>query len=1240
MTRALLIALLALAALPVTASGAIPDLGTPPHKECGGLFGPAGSGCVASEPLAMDDTQVGDVTFSPHVVRVGQQMTMSVAWSDGWRPTSFSPPGTPVTPCPPPPSSANAWSCTMTMTSATNAYVRRQVNFCCFNAREQDYYAVIGEGRIIRGTVRNAHPLFPGQTVAAYPAEVTGRVGGKVFRANTSKAGTYDLLTDDGDGTVRTTARHCVKSALPAQCRTTETVGSGDTTIDWEAPPKHKISGRVVVADSDPPKPLKGVEIIAEDGNGGSRLAGATTDADGRYSMTVRAGSVKLRSTEGQMCAQSARRAEQCNISVTFDLQAARTQDWKKGGFHDIEVRLEDLQGAPIEGVTFKLAGPQTGEQVTSVEGRATFEDLEAGTYRVSPHEAPGTKAKPGPFCTVVEEQLGPDGAQRRPPACDVELDNQDADVEFQMKCGLDPENLPKGLPLSQTGGEPPAGSAYPIVTFGALEAVGCFEREKGTDLYKTKNPFRMNGVDVVPQFGAEVFLDKASKRVYTSTTSVATLWVGAIPIFIGPLGFDFGAPVEVTLAQAVTDKTPPWDIGGLPISPTIGFSSNRGGTTLSVAVAVPFLGYWTTGSRRQRPAVTSSVAIRATNADGSKLETLRVGIEGDSGQPAFFLGPSERAPGITKLIFERNFIQNTWAGEGEMKFGTGGRFAGMKLGVTGRFASLPPAFRPGHHYTLLDLPRYVLADLVQVTVKLSNANVGPFGPQFYFQDAGFDIGFDPSNPQSGFFLEGNAAISWLPRLDFGNMVIPDGKGGTNKVPLGDGGLAGLLSSTGTGFRGTAQNAFARGVGALANMTGIDRTKRIVELSGAIRMTWPVNDYPIFELKGSGLILKDHPFLQQSLGNVLLKIQGDRGELGADVGFTLPAGVGRIRGRVNGFLEAEPPGFLLSGELDQELLGFRGRGQAAISLRGIAACMLVSIPHLGSRNVGATFEFATNKYTPIESQCDVERFNAPAAARSAATGRSVARVRVGAGEEMAIFRVRGSRRAPRVVVTGPGGTTVRARSTGRQRDGVVFSDGANRTTYVIVGRPRAGRWTVRSIGGDAIRDVSVAGQARASQPRGRLTGTGRCTGRLAVTAGRAPVSVYETSAGSRDLLDTVTRSRSVALRRPLAPGVHTLTAASSPAGVPGAERPLASFVVAPSGTVVAAPGAPRMTRRGRTTHVRWGSSCGAERYVVRAGSTSVGARGTSVTLPGRPKTVTVLAVARDGTRSPAVKTTR
>jgi hypothetical protein len=313
-----------------TAQAAVVDLGTPPWK-CGhGVFGPNLSGCYGvdtGDPNAMNDTGVGDVSISPHVVHQGDVVTVTLQHLPGW---------IPLWPAPPlglvhtgPACTAADSTCTYTAFGATNAWARfAPVNFCFSGCGiETDYYAVIDQGWEISGDVTKPDPKDPAKLVGDPGVEIQmAKQGGGTVTTSTNPDGHYSKIVEDGTYTVATARHHCVKDVPGCSTTRTVTVGGGKT-VDFTAPPPVTISGAVKDEDG---VAQKGVTIVADASDTGSRLDAAVSGADGTYKLRIPKGLTRLSSHDPGVCAIGAGGA--CDKTKDLDAQHDTTVDWKLKG--------------------------------------------------------------------------------------------------------------------------------------------------------------------------------------------------------------------------------------------------------------------------------------------------------------------------------------------------------------------------------------------------------------------------------------------------------------------------------------------------------------------------------------------------------------------------------------------------------------------------------------------------------------------------------------------------------------------------------------------------------------------------------------------------------------------------------------------------------------------------------------------------------------------------------------------
>ncbi len=170
--------------------------GPAPTKCGGGIIG--SSGCYGYDvgPNSMDDAGNGNIDISPHLVKVGQKLTMTVTGDStpNWVPAPGLKPGRDCTP--------GARTCTFKAVSGTDGWMRYSMGFG-WGAIEQDYYGVKAKDDdvfAIRGTVRkhcvlcNSVDPLPGVTVAAK--------GKKHASATTDSKGRYEIDVPKGEYSV------------------------------------------------------------------------------------------------------------------------------------------------------------------------------------------------------------------------------------------------------------------------------------------------------------------------------------------------------------------------------------------------------------------------------------------------------------------------------------------------------------------------------------------------------------------------------------------------------------------------------------------------------------------------------------------------------------------------------------------------------------------------------------------------------------------------------------------------------------------------------------------------------------------------------------------------------------------------------------------------------------------------------------------------------------------------------
>ena len=199
----------------------------------------------------------------------------------------------------------------------------------------------------VSGTVKDS----AGQALAGVTITVTP-VGGATLTATTSAQGTYAIANvPAGTLTLSATKAGYVTASASATLVAGAT-GIFSPTLKSSSDPsvtQVTISGQVVAADTK--APLAGVAVTIE--TSGGPTVNATTDANGRFSATAAAGSLKLTYAKAGYTAVSQQAT--ANGGTTVDagvvpLAVGRQTSSLRGV-------VTDTQGAPIAGATVEVAG-------------------------------------------------------------------------------------------------------------------------------------------------------------------------------------------------------------------------------------------------------------------------------------------------------------------------------------------------------------------------------------------------------------------------------------------------------------------------------------------------------------------------------------------------------------------------------------------------------------------------------------------------------------------------------------------------------------------------------------------------------------------------------------------------------------------------------------------------------------------------------------------------------------------
>lgn len=309
-------------------------------------------------------------------------------------------------------------------------------------------------------------------------------------------------------------------------------------------------------------------------------------------------------------------------------------------------------------------------------------------------------------------------------------------------------------------------------------------------------------------------------------------------------------------------------------------------------------------------------------------------------------------------------------------------------------------------------------------------------------------------------------------------------------------------------------------------------------------------------------------------------------------------GVFSVEGGFNGEVNTRTGAFNLGGTM-RVCAGdvLCDSAETLISSVGIAGCK--EVPPFGF-SVGGGYVWGGSAEVFL-ADCDLGRYRASIARAAQGEGSSRS-FTIAAGSPGAQLELTGADAPPRLAVTGPHGERFSVGDAPRQitKDHAALRVAANRTTYVALRHPAAGRWTVTSEGGERITAARMRDVLPAPALSARVSGTGAHR-TLAYHLTGAPgrrVTFHERSASGLRQLGPA-RSASGTLR--FTPAVATSSAREVDAVISQDGLPVRKLVVARFSYRTPRPARParaRATRGRRTLTVSWQASPGAARYAV------------------------------------------
>lgn len=237
-------------------------------------------------------------------------------------------------------------------------------------------------------------------------------------------------------------------------------------------------------------------------------------------------------------------------------------------------------------------------------------------------------------------------------------------------------------------------------------------------------------------------------------------------------------------------------------------------------------------------------------------------------------------------------------------------------------------------------------------------------------------------------------------------------------------------------------------------------------------------------------------------------------DAGLEAEFEL--GPAYARADLSGYLALSPMAFELLGRAE---IGIKGIGSLGgsflVSSKGIAAC-----GRFGFVEPGFSYHYGDTWPKVFLDSCDFGGLRVARASSASAAAAKARTVQVAAKQRAVVIVAKGRPgRAPRVSLVGPHGRRITSKQNGQasKKTGryLVVPNQQDGTTNVLVIRPSAGTWRVRSLDGRAIRRVGTANalpepsvKVRRDTRRHRLTWT------LRAIKGQTVKLVERTAAGA------------------------------------------------------------------------------------------------------------------------------
>jgi hypothetical protein len=698
----------------------------------------------------------------------------------------------------------------------------------------------------------------------------------------------------------------------------------------------------------------------------------------------------------------------------------------------------------------------------------------------------------------------------------------------------------------------------------GILEAYALCFKQQGK-LLASDGPVRMNGLDILPAPGTKVTIDPVTRTVKASkmTMLLPSKWFGSLPVrLMRDTALDWTLPKE---AGPLTGG----DLDGFKLSADaslfgrkfkggLKLGMGQGTTTLETTLALPgyFQGTVPAGGAAQCGNGIDDDKDGDTDLADDNCTSANDNYEDSADNPGFAVNlKSENVKGLVVDKLQLNI-------EGNVSLG------GFKLPSASLYYS--PADNIAGAQVSAVIP-WLTKPKITAMLELKDWSVSKFSVE------GDGLGIPiPSTPLL------------IQRLKFGLAWDPF-------VITAGGAISVGPRSPITGKAGVEFDGEAEGAG------------KAWKFAGALKLNGDEWGKLNVETKETGFTIGGEIGRDDKIQTALLeakyalktKVSGSVDDDGVDIN-----GEGRacFEGKLSlfGYYEHKQENTCLG---ESKLRVSSKKGQVAFTVCGNVD---LGVAYTGSFGWGVkSLPNGTKQLTVIEDSCDVDAFHAaPASASQAGADRSLS---IGSGLPAAVIGVVGQGGVPHVALRGPNGAVVPAPASA---SGIVKGDGymlihssADNTTYAIIAKPAAGRWTVEPQADSApiheikSADVRPAPRVKASVKRAR---GGRL--KLAYDVKPREGQVVTFREVSPSVTKTLGRARGAHGSLTFRPsfgrgGKRRIVAHVEQNGLPRTELDVASFRAAAPRTLKAPRGV-KLVRRGERLTATWKRVAGAVGYSV------------------------------------------